>query len=186
MSRDQALGAAIRRRREAAGIAQKDLADTIGMAPVVLSRIELGTRAARATELLDITQALDTTPDALLRGVTPRSSAELVESAEYRRDAVVTAMRAYAEALVTVMTAVGSAPAHMPDADEPLTTPTEVREYLGRITEPAPVPMLAVLVPEVRAALDHAAGSLHLVSPRGKPVPTPATFGELMEDVDDE
>ena len=55
---DKALGAAIRRRREAAGIQQQVLAAEVGLAPGGMGRVELGTRPVRATELRIIAREL--------------------------------------------------------------------------------------------------------------------------------
>ncbi|MEV0466646.1 helix-turn-helix transcriptional regulator [Nocardia tengchongensis] len=65
MRRD-AVGAAVRRAREAAGMSQEDLAGASGVSRSVIARIELGSASVQIDRLWDLAEALSTTPSALL------------------------------------------------------------------------------------------------------------------------
>ncbi|MRH93599.1 helix-turn-helix domain-containing protein [Nocardia sp. SYP-A9097] len=65
MRRD-AVGAAVRRAREAAGWTQDELAAASGVSRPVIARIELGTASVQIDRLWDLAEALSTTPSALL------------------------------------------------------------------------------------------------------------------------
>lgn len=65
MRRD-AVGAAIRRAREAAGMSQDDLAEASGVSRPVIARIELGNSGVQVDRLWDLAEALSMTPSALL------------------------------------------------------------------------------------------------------------------------
>ncbi|GAB2717237.1 hypothetical protein GCM10027089_46870 [Nocardia thraciensis] len=65
MRRD-AVGAAIRRAREAAGMTQDDLAEASGVSRPVIARIELGNSGVQVDRLWDLAEALAMTPSALL------------------------------------------------------------------------------------------------------------------------
>jgi len=65
MRRD-AVGAAIRRAREAAELSQDELAAASGVSRPVIARIELGNSSIQIDRLWDLASALKTTPSALL------------------------------------------------------------------------------------------------------------------------
>ncbi|MET8871018.1 helix-turn-helix transcriptional regulator [Nocardia sp. NPDC004604] len=65
MRRD-AVGAAIRRAREAAKMNQDELAAASGVSRPVIARIELGNSGVQIDRLWDLAEALATTPSALL------------------------------------------------------------------------------------------------------------------------
>jgi transcriptional regulator with XRE-family HTH domain len=103
---DVALGGAIRRRREGMGMSQKEMADRVGMAAAVYSRIELGNRPVRATELRDVAAVLGVPMETLIREVSPLTPEQQVESAAARRDAAYVALMEYGSALVDAVRAV--------------------------------------------------------------------------------
>lgn len=90
---DAALGAAIRRRREAVELRQQEVAGQAGMLNTVLSRIERGARPCRATELRDIAAVLGTTADALLEEAVAERYPALLRRAGARYSAAVVALR---------------------------------------------------------------------------------------------
>lgn len=92
---DEALGQVIRERRKAMRIHQQDVAEQVGLAPVVYGRIELGTRPCRAMELWRISRILGTTVDDLLESVRPVTVEELIERAETARVTAVNAVDNY-------------------------------------------------------------------------------------------
>ncbi|MBF6223327.1 helix-turn-helix transcriptional regulator [Nocardia abscessus] len=65
MRRD-AVGAAVRRAREAAGLNQDELAAASGVSRPAIARIELGNSSVQIDRLWDLAEALSTTPSALL------------------------------------------------------------------------------------------------------------------------
>ncbi len=65
MRRD-AVGAAIRRAREAANLTQDELAAASGVSRPAIARIELGNSSVQIDRLWDLASALQTTPSALL------------------------------------------------------------------------------------------------------------------------
>lgn len=65
MRRD-AVGAAVRRAREAAQMTQEELAEASGVSRPAIARIELGTSSVQIDRLWDLAEALSTTPSALL------------------------------------------------------------------------------------------------------------------------
>lgn len=64
----RAIGDRVRRRRERLGWSQTALADLLGVAPSQISRIEAGQQSISVVRLLDIADALETTPGRLLGG----------------------------------------------------------------------------------------------------------------------
>lgn len=103
---DVALGAAIRRRREAAGLSQHEVAAQLGVLNTVYSRIERGTRPCRATELRSIAAALGAEPGSLLIAATPWTLDQLLDGA---RAAFARAVRALDEAAHAAQRAVDEA-----------------------------------------------------------------------------
>ena len=65
MRRD-AVGAAIRRAREAANLTQDELAAASGVSRPAIARIELGNSSVQIDRLWDLASALQTTPSVLL------------------------------------------------------------------------------------------------------------------------
>ena len=163
---------------------QQVLAAAVGLAPGVMGRVELGTRACRASELRIIAKELGTTTDELLRDVTPLSTAELVERAETRRDIAYKGLREYAEAVADAMRAVADESVQL--GDDELSSPADVREHLSR-TQPDYLGVTAekALVPEIAAALDALRASLPVKAPRKTPLIDTAgkTFAELQEEL---
>ena len=158
---DRALGAAIRRRRGAMGMSQKDVADRLGVAGVVLGRVELGTRPCRATELRDIARILGTTADDLLRGSTPVSPEEVVERAAVQRDAAANALSEYGSAVLDAIAAVDDAEYGAQIDGHDMDGAAGVADYLRRsapsytgLTVPAD------LVPVMRGVIDALAAAL--------------------------
>lgn len=126
---DRALGAAIRRRREALGLQQRQVAAQAGLASVVYGRIELGNRPVRATELRDIAQALGVGMESLLGEITPVTAEELVQRAVMQRDAAAAALRDYGSAFIEAAAAVIKDGAFIEGSND-LETPSELAEYL--------------------------------------------------------
>jgi DNA-binding XRE family transcriptional regulator len=75
------LGVEIRRQRERAALTQDELARRIGLEPTAVSKIESGARQVRADELLSISDALGTSPMALLEPASLVGRLELVPRA---------------------------------------------------------------------------------------------------------
>lgn len=158
---DRALGAVIRARRTARGLQQQEMAERLGMAPVVYGRIELGNRPVKATELRDIAKVLGVTTDELLDAVSPVSPEQQVERAAARRDTAHNALREYGNAVVDAIASVeGSGSGAVVD-DQQLDDGEDVAAYL-RDSRPlfdgitAPV----ALVMTVREAIDDLAASV--------------------------
>lgn len=126
---DRALGAAIRRRREALGLQQRQVAAQTGLASVVYGRIELGNRPVRATELRDIAQALGVGMESLLGEITPVTAEELVQRAVMQRDAAAAALRDYGSAFIEAAAAVIADGAFVEGSND-LETPADLAEYL--------------------------------------------------------
>lgn len=184
---DQAIGAAIRRRREAAGVQQQTLAAAVGLAPGVMGRVELGTRACRASELRIIAKELGISTDELLRDVTPVSAAELVERAAFRRDVAYKSLNEYAEALAVAMREVSADEVTLDNGDT-LTSPADVREHLAASQPPFDgVTVEKELVTDIRAALDALRASLTVRTRRTEqPDLSGMTMGDLEGVVSDE
>lgn len=70
-ARSRALGENVRRLRVRRGMLQRDLADACGKgwSQQIVTKLELGQTGMRVEQLLDLCDALDTTPGVLLRGV---------------------------------------------------------------------------------------------------------------------
>lgn len=64
---DEAIGAAIRARRQNAGQLLEQTADRSGISLQVLSRIERGERPCRVAEMVSLAEVLHTSPNTLLR-----------------------------------------------------------------------------------------------------------------------
>ncbi|BBZ83104.1 hypothetical protein MABM_30200 [Mycobacteroides abscessus] len=126
---DRALGAAIRRRREALGLQQRQIAAQTGLASVVYGRIELGNRPVRATELRDIAQALGVGMESLLGEITPVTAEELVQRAVVQRDAAAAALRDYGSAFIEAAAAVVADGAFVEGSND-LETPSDLAEFL--------------------------------------------------------
>ena len=135
---DKALGDAIRRRRNATGLTAKDVADRIGMNQAVYGRIELGGRAARATELGDIAKVLGVTADDLLRGMNPVTAEELVERAAALRDIAYAALHDYANAVLEAAQAVDEGGAVVDETD--IHTTADLAQWLST-SAPSYVPL---------------------------------------------
>lgn len=135
---DRALGEAIRRRRAATGLSAKDVADRVRMNAAVYGRIELGTRAARATELGEIAKVLGVTADDLLRGMNPVTAEELVERAASHRDIAYAALHEYANTVLDAAQAVAGGGATIGDWD--LHTTADLAEWLST-SAPSYVPL---------------------------------------------
>ena len=103
----KALGAAIRARRKATGVTQQELAAVIGVAPVVMGRMELGTREVRASELISLSRALGTSADELL-GVQPLTPDDLLRSLTHTASALFQAAREAEKELTRLRAAVTS------------------------------------------------------------------------------
>lgn len=159
---DKALGAVLRRRRAATGMRQQDMAERLGMAPVVYGRIELGNRPVRAVELRDIARALGVSTDDLLREVEPVTPEEIVERAVAARDNGHRALREYAASVVDAVAAVDESDHGALVDDEPLTDADDLAEYLARMPQFAGLTAPAELVPVLRRALADLAASVPL------------------------
>lgn len=101
---DRALGAALRRRREATGLMQQHVAAEIGMAPTVLGRIESGSRPCRAVELRALAAVLGTDPTTLLTEAVPLTVDQLIDGARTRFRRAVDALAGTAEAAQRAVT----------------------------------------------------------------------------------
>lgn len=66
------IGAAIRRRRDALGLSQAQLADRVGLVRTSVTMIEGGSQALLVHQLVDIAKALRTTPAHLLSESEPK------------------------------------------------------------------------------------------------------------------
>lgn len=155
---DRALGAAIRRRREALGLQQREVAARTGLASVVYGRIELGNRPVRATELRDIAQALGVGMEALLGEITPVTAEELVQRAVMQRDAAAAALRDYGSAFIEAAAAVIADGAFVGNGSNDLETPSELAEYLWD-TQDHYVPLRAPV--DVAPVLQQALARVH-------------------------
>lgn len=69
------IGAEIRQRRDALGMTQAQLADRIGTGRTSVAMIERGGQAMLVHQLLELANALRTTPDEILAGVSIRQNA---------------------------------------------------------------------------------------------------------------
>lgn len=163
---DRALGAAIRRRREALGLQQRQIAAQAGLASVVYGRIELGNRPVRATELRDIAQALGTDMESLVREVTPVTPEELVQRAVMQRDAAAAALRDYGSAFTEAAAAVIQDGAFVGDGWNDLETPSELAEYLWDTQDHyTPLHAPAEVAPVLQQVLARVPTSLVTLSP---------------------
>ncbi|ANO12798.1 helix-turn-helix domain-containing protein [Mycobacteroides abscessus] len=166
---DRALGAVIRARRTARGLQQQELAERIGMAPVVYGRIELGNRPVKATELRDIARVLGVTTDDLLGAVSPVSPEQQVERAAARRDTAYTALREYGSAVLDAIAAVRTSESGAVLDDQQLEDSDDVAAYL-RDSRPlfdgitAPVDLVMTL----RQAIDDLAASVAVYTSKGE------------------
>lgn len=156
---DRALGGVIRARRTARGLQQQEMAERLGMAPVVYGRIELGNRPVKATELRDIARVLGVSTDDLLRAVAPVSVEEQVERAAAKRDTAYTALREYGNAVVDAIAAVEGQGAVMDTMQ--LDDGNDVADWL-RSSQPGYVGITVpeTLVPVLRQVLTDLAESL--------------------------
>ncbi|WP_100485892.1 helix-turn-helix domain-containing protein [Mycobacteroides abscessus] len=163
---DRALGAAIRRRREALGLQQREVAAQTGLASVVYGRIELGNRPVRATELRDIAQALGVGMEALLGEITPVTAEELVQRAVMQRDAAAAALRDYGMAFAEAAAAVIADGAFVGDGSNGLETPSELAEYLWDTQDHyVPLRAPAEVAPVLQQVLARVHASLVTLSP---------------------
>jgi len=161
---DDALGAAIRRRREALGLQQKTLADQLGLAPVVYGRIEVGSRPIRGTELGAVARLLGVTADDLLRDGVPASAEEMIETACTQRDAAQGALAEFAAAFARAAEAVASAPLRL--GRRRVGDAFELAAFVTEAVEPAGVRVPAAMVSVVRIAVDDLVASV-VVEPAG-------------------
>lgn len=68
------IGAEIRKQRDALGITQAQLADRIGTGRTSIAMIERGGQALLVHQLLELADALRTTPNEILAGVSTQDS----------------------------------------------------------------------------------------------------------------
>jgi transcriptional regulator with XRE-family HTH domain len=66
------IGAAIRKRRDALGLSQAQLADRVGLVRTSITMIENGSQALLVHQLVDIAKALKAAPGELLAEAGPR------------------------------------------------------------------------------------------------------------------
>lgn len=136
------------------GISQQELARRIGMAPVVLGRVELGTRPARATELHAIASALGVSAADLLRVLTPVDPSWVVGRADSLRDMCQSHLHQYIQAFVDSVAAVRKSELGVPmDGDVFLDDADDVRDYLMREPRGRGEKLDEDLVPLVRELL---------------------------------
>lgn len=165
---DRALGGVIRARRTARGLQQQEMAERIGLAPVVYGRIELGNRPVKATELRDIARVLGVTADELLLSMSPVTPEQQVERAAARRDTAYTALREYGNAVVDAIAAVTASESGAVLDDQQLGGGEDVAAYL-RDSRPlfdgvtAPVDLVATL----RSAIDDLAAAVAVYTAGG-------------------
>ncbi|RIU33896.1 helix-turn-helix domain-containing protein [Mycobacteroides abscessus] len=161
---DRALGAAIRRRREALGLQQREVAAQAGLASVVYGRIELGNRPVRATELRDIARILGVDMESLVREVSPVTAEELMQRAVMQRDAAAAALRDYGSAFIEASAAVVADGAFVEGSND-LETPSELAEYLWDTQDHyVPLRAPAEVTPVLREVLARVATSLVTLS----------------------
>lgn len=127
---DRALGVAIRSRRFTLGMQQQEVAERIGMAPVVYGRIELGLRPARATELRDISRVLGVSADDLLRSISTESPEQIVERASVCQIAAHKALQEYNSALDEAVNAVKGCSHGVLMGDVRITSEIELHRWL--------------------------------------------------------
>ncbi len=72
------LGRRIKEFRKAAGLTQEQLSEIVDIAPQYLSRLETGRRAPSLDTIIELAEALNTTPSALLAEVRQDVQAERV------------------------------------------------------------------------------------------------------------
>jgi transcriptional regulator with XRE-family HTH domain len=65
----QTFGSNVRAARAARQWTQEDLAHATGLTSVQISRVERGVREVRLTTIIRLAEALDATPDDLMRGL---------------------------------------------------------------------------------------------------------------------
>lgn len=154
---DRALGMAIRRRRTAVGLSQKDVAAAIDVPTVVYGRMELGNRPIKALELAAIAHTLGVGMESLIREVTPVTPEELVDRAATNRDAAASALITYGSAVVEAIAAVLDAHGAMTYDNTELHDGQDVIDYL-RVDMPA---FTGVTAPaDIAPLVSHALGSL--------------------------
>ncbi|SKU65107.1 anaerobic benzoate catabolism transcriptional regulator [Mycobacteroides abscessus subsp. massiliense] len=163
---DRALGAALRRRREALGLQQREIAAAAGLASIVYGRVELGNRPVRATELRDIARALGVGMEALMAEITPVTAEELVQRAVVQRDAAASALRDYGSAFTEAAAAVIKDGAFVGDGWNDLETPSDLAEYLWDTQDHyAPLRAPAEVAPALQQVLARVHASLVTLSP---------------------
>lgn len=164
---DRALGAVIRARRTARGLQQQEMAERLGLAPVVYGRIELGNRPVKAMELRDIARVLGVTADELLVSVSPVTPEQQVERAAAKRDTAYNALREYGSAVLDAIAAVTTSESGAVLDDQQLDDGEDVAAYL-RDSRPLfdGLTVPADLITVLRRVLDDLAVSVSLY-PRG-------------------
>lgn len=166
---DRALGGVIRARRAARGLQQQEMAERLGLAPVVYGRIELGNRPVKATELRDIARVLGVTADDLLGAVSPVTPEQQVERAAAKRDTAYNALREYGNAVVDAIAAVEGSNSGAVLDDQQLDDGEDVAAYL-RDSRPlfdgvtAPLDVVMTL----RGAIDDLAGAVAVYTSKGE------------------
>lgn len=166
---DRALGSAIRRRREARKLRQREIAERLGVAPLVYGRMELGTRPIKAVELRELANMLGVSADDLLANARPVPVEEMVSRAEAHRDAAHASLRGYAAAVVDAVDAVAKSEygAHI-GGYKVLETPSDLIEHLADIPVFEGLTVDAELVPLLRGALVTLAEAVPLYTTRGE------------------
>ncbi|MBN7524301.1 helix-turn-helix transcriptional regulator [Mycobacteroides abscessus subsp. massiliense] len=163
---DRALGAAIRRRREALGLQQREIAGQAGLASIVYGRVELGNRPVRATELRDIARALGVGMESLMAEITPVTAEELVQRAVVQRDAAASVLRDYGAAFTEAAAAVIKNEAFVGDDRDNLCTASDLAEYLWDTQDHyTPLHAPAEVAPVLQQVLARVHASLVTLSP---------------------
>lgn len=148
---DAAVGSGIKRARENVGISARQMAKAISMDPAAYSRSEAGTRAFKATEIVDIANQLDLPLDTLVQ----RAAADTVVAGRRAQAAGEDAVAAVTEWLTALDRALSLA---IPP-EGLLDLPLDAREELhGALTELArtvlPRVQTVAVTPGLRTVLD--------------------------------
>lgn len=99
---DQALGAVLKEKREAAGLSREAIAELIGLSTQVYGRYERGFSALTATRLIHVCEVLNIEPEEMIFAVAPHLYGASQDEAENRYAALSLLKRLDAETLKIV------------------------------------------------------------------------------------
>ena len=106
---DQFIGMRIRERRTALGVTQRELAQPLGVAPVVISKYEVGDNSISAARLYEIAKQLGIAPDYFFQGFEDCHATDMPANQRmllnFMRDLGQIENKAYIEALSNIVRA---------------------------------------------------------------------------------